>query len=109
MKVIVGRAKEIEDKVEKMDAEYKAHIVELESREPVTPPEQREARIEELKNASATIMLHLEDAQKLLNDATTTWTMMEEIPNLVTIREQVQKTQQDLEAVTVAMKYLPPL
>ena len=29
VKVIVGRAKELEETVEKMDVEYKAHIVEL--------------------------------------------------------------------------------
>ena len=35
------------------------------------------------------IMLHLEDAQKLLNDVIATWTAMEEITDLVTIREEV--------------------
>ena len=35
VKVIIGRAREIEAKVEKMDVEYKARIAELESREPM--------------------------------------------------------------------------
>lgn len=109
VKVIVGWAKNLEEKVEKMDAEYKARIMELESREPVAPPEQRKARIEELKTASAMIALWLEDVHKLLNDATTTWTAMEEIMDLVTIRKQVQRTQWDLEAVTAVMKDLSPL
>ena len=55
------------------------------------------------------IMLHLEDAQKLLNDVIATWTAMEEITDLVTIREEVQKTQQELETVATTMKDLPPL
>lgn len=62
-----------------------------------------------MKTALATITLRLEDAQKLLNDATATQTTMEEIPNLVTVYVQFQKTQQELEAVTVVMKDLPPL
>ena len=39
IKFIVGRAEELEETVEKMDVEHKARIVELESREPATPPE----------------------------------------------------------------------
>ena len=50
VKVIAGRAKELEEIVEKMDADYKARIVELESREPATLPEQRKDRLAELMN-----------------------------------------------------------
>ena len=89
MKVVIGWAKELEEKVETMDVEYKARIVELEAKEPVTAPEQCEARIEELKDASAMIILLLEDAQNLLEDVTTSWTAMEEIPDLVIIYEEV--------------------
>ena len=92
-----------------MDVEYKARIAELEAREPAMPPEQCKARIEELKATLATIVLHLEDAKKLLDDATSTWTTMEEIPDLMTVREEVQKTQQELEAVAAMIKDLPPL
>ena len=109
VKVIVGWAMELEEKVEKMDAEYKARIVELKAWEPVIPPEQRKARIEELKTASATIALWLIDAQKLLNNATATWTVMDQIPDLVIVHKQVQKIQHDLEAVTAVMKDLLPL
>ena len=45
-----------------MDAEYKALIAELEAREPTTPVEEHEERIEEQKAASDTITLRLEDA-----------------------------------------------
>ena len=54
-------------------------------------------------------MLHLEDAQKLLNDATSTWNAILEITDLMTVHEEIQKTQQELEAVATAMKDLPPL
>lgn len=92
-----------------MGVEYKARITELESKEPMTPLEQHEERIDELKVASTTIVLCLEDAQNLLNDVTATWTVMEEIPDSMTVCEEVQKTQKELEAVTAAMKDLPPL
>lgn len=36
MKVIVGRAKALEEIIERMDAEYKARIMELEARGPAT-------------------------------------------------------------------------
>jgi hypothetical protein len=68
MKVIAGRAKELEEIVERMDVEHKSCIVDLESIELATPLEQCEVRIAELKNASATIVLRLEDAQKLLDN-----------------------------------------
>ena len=70
--------------------------MELEAREPMTPRKQREARIEEMKFVLVMIALRLEDAQKIPNDATTTWTMTEEIPDLVTIHEEVQKTEHEL-------------
>ena len=92
-----------------MDTKYKACIVELEFKDPVMPPEQHEARIQELKTTLETITLQLEDAKNLLKDATATWTAMEEIPDLVTFHEQVQRTQQDLEVVIFVMTDLPPL
>lgn len=58
---ITGRAKELEEKVVKIEEEYKARIVELEAKDPVTPPKQREARIIELQAFLAIIVLHLED------------------------------------------------
>ena len=72
VKIIVGRDKDLEEIVERMDAKYKAHIIELEARGSATPPEQRKERTKELKAFVATIALHLQDTQKLLNDTTTT-------------------------------------
>lgn len=54
----------------------------------MTPPKQREARFEELKAALAMIVLHLDDAQKLLDDATSTWSSIEEILDLMTVRDE---------------------
>ena len=62
--------------------------MELKARGPMTPPKQREARFEELKAALAMIVLHLDDAQKLLDDATSTWSSIEEILDLMTVRDE---------------------
>lgn len=89
VRVISRRARELEDKAKMMDVEYKARIVELEAREPTTPLEKHEVRIKELKVASNMIALHLEGTQEILDDATLTWTTMEEILDLVTIHREV--------------------
>ena len=83
----MGRAKELEETVERMDAEYKSRIAELEARGPTTPPKQWEERTKALKAFMTTIALHLEDTQKLLDNTTSTWSVMEEIEDLVVVRE----------------------
>ena len=100
---------ELENKVAKIEEEYKARIAELEAKYPVTPPKQREAILVELKSFSANIALCLEDTQKLLEDTTFTWVAMEEIDNFVAVNEELQKNQQELDAVTAVMKDMPPL
>ena len=46
--LIAGWAKELEEKVVKIEEEYKAHIVELEAEARETPPKQCESRVVEL-------------------------------------------------------------
>ena len=50
MRAISRWAKELEEKVEMMDADYKSRIAELESKEPVMPLEQHEVKIKEIKS-----------------------------------------------------------
>ena len=109
IKLIVGQARKLEERVEKMEEEYKAHIMELEAKGPVMPSKQREARIEELKVTSATIVLCIDKIQKLLDEATSTWSTIEEISDLIIVCEEVHKTHQELEAVATTMKDLPTL
>ena len=85
VKSIVGRDKELEEIVERMDVEYKYHITELEDRRSTMPLEQHKERTKELKALATTIMLHLHDTQNLLDETTTTWATMEEIEDLVTV------------------------
>ena len=44
VKIIAARAKDLEETIERMDAEHKARIVELEAKAPRTPPEECEER-----------------------------------------------------------------
>lgn len=46
VKILVSRAKDLEETIEKMDVEHKAHITE---QTPRTPPAEREAQTQELK------------------------------------------------------------
>ena len=48
VKIIVAIEKDLEETIEKMDAEHKAHTIELEDRVPRTPPEEHEARVAKL-------------------------------------------------------------
>ena len=88
---IAGRARELEERVEKMDEEYKDRITEIEAKELEMAPEQCEVGIEELKATFAMTVLHLEDTHKLLDDATSTWFVIEEILGLMIVHEDVQK------------------
>ena len=106
---ILGHVKELEQKVIKMEEEYKACIVDLEAKDPVTPPKEREARITELKGYAATIELRLAETQKLLDDTTTAWTNMEDLDDLVEVCAMLQKNQKELDEVMAAMKDLTAL
>ena len=45
----------------------------------------------------------------MLNEASHTWTTMEDINGLVEVREALQKTQRELDALTGTMKDLLPI
>lgn len=61
----------------------------------------------ELKAFTATIALILKDTQKLLDETTTSWAVMEEIKGLVAVWQALPKNQQELEEVTTSMKDMP--
>ena len=93
----------------KMDVEHKAHIADLEARTPRTPLEVREACVEELKGYTEIVETHIVEAQQLLNEASHTWIKMEDIDGLVKVREALQKTQRELDAITRTMTDLLPI
>ena len=91
VKIIIARENNLEETIEKMDAEHKARITELEAKQPGTLPEEREARFVAVQSYATTIELHLDETQKLLDEGTSTWTTMEDIDALVEGREALQK------------------
>ena len=109
VKIITAKAKDLEETIEKMDAKHKAHIAELEARELETPPKEHKARVVELQGYAAMITLHLAETHKFLDEATTTWTNMEDLDDLVEVCVVLQKNQKELDEVTATMKGLVPL
>lgn len=96
----------MEEIIEKMDVEHKARIAELEAKETETPPKEHEARVTELQGYATMIVLRIAETKKLLDDATTTWTTMEDIDDLVEVRVALQKNKKELDEVTTTMKDL---
>ena len=69
--------------VEKMDAKHKSHIAELQVNSLGTPPIEKEAQTQVLKDYAGKVEVHIEEAQKLINDAGEACTNMEDIEGLV--------------------------
>ena len=109
VKIIVARAKDLEETIEKMDVEHKAHITELEARTPGMPPIVREARVQELRGYVEMVETCIAEAQQFLNEASHTWANMEDIDGLVEVTGVLQKTQRELDALTSMMKDFLPI
>ena len=89
-----------------MDAKHKTHITKLESRVPRTPPEGCEAQAVELHGYATTIETCLAETHKLLDEATDTWTTIEDIDGLIEVGEALQKNQKELDELMATMKDL---
>lgn len=109
IRIIFSRAKDLEDTIEKINAEYKARIVELEAKPPGMPLAEKEARSQALKGYASIVEVCIEEAQKLLNNAGEAWTNMEDIDDLVKIWQQLQETQHQVDALSGTLKDLPPI
>lgn len=92
-----------------MEAEHKARIVELEARRPGTPPEDREKRREFIQGFASFVTQRIEEAQKLLEDDSTSWQAMDIIDDLVIVRNEIQETQKVVDTIYVSIKALPAI
>ena len=99
----------MEEKIENMDAKYKARIAKLEAKALGTPLEEREERTQALQAFLATLAKHLEDAQKLLDETTNAWEAMNDIEDLVNVSEAIKKNQQEMDTIAAVMKDFPPI
>lgn len=112
---IVAREKSLEETIEKMKAEHEAcieeieveckdRIVDLDTKAPRMPPMEHEAQVVKLEGCGETIDSRLVEMQELLNEATHTWTTMEEIDGLVEVHTLLQKNQQKFDELIVTRK-----
>lgn len=98
-----------EARIAEMEVEHKAHIAELETKRPGTQLEDQEKRKEAIKGFSSDITQHIEEAQKLLEDASTYWQAMDEFDDLVALRAEIQETQTQVDTISTSMKALPAI
>ena len=75
---VADRAKALEETVTKMEEDHKAQIVELKVRAPSTPQEDKEARAEAFRLMVTQMKSRIDDTQSLLDEATKTWSELEE-------------------------------
>ena len=85
-----------------MEAKHKACIEELEARRPRTPLEDREKRKEAIQGFVRDITQHIHEAQKLLEDASASWQAMDEFDDLITIHDEIQDTQKQVDTIYVS-------
>lgn len=109
VRIIVSKSKDLEETIEKMDAEHKPRIAELKVKTRGTPPTEKEAWMQALKDYAGTAEVRIEKAQKLINDASKAWTNMEDIEGLVQVLEKLQATQHEVDALIGTMKDLQPI
>ena len=109
VKIIGARAEDLEEIIEKMDVEHKAHINELEARTLGMPLIVREAWVQEPRRYAEMVETRIVEAQQLLNEQSHTWTNMEDINGLVEVRRALQNTQQEIDALIRMMKYFLPI
>lgn len=69
--------------ITEIEVEHKACITELETRASGMPPVMCNARVAEMKGCATTIDTRLVETQKLLDEATHTWTTMDEVHGLI--------------------------
>ena len=104
---VADRAKALEETVArmeeataKMEEDHKAQIDELEARARDTSQADKQARVEAFRLASAQMQSPIDDALSVLNDATDTWSDLDQPPEKVEIQQNIQH----IENTTAAMK-----
>lgn len=98
-----------EARIVHMEAEHKACIVELEARRPETLPEDQEKKKEAIQGFASDIAQRIEEAQKLLEDASTSWQAMDEIDDLVTVHDEIHEIRKEVDTISMSMKALPAI
>ena len=96
--------------IEKMKAEYEAHIMELQLRiTPESPPKVREQRRRDIQASATKISDLVTNAAKLLDESINAWKKLQENPKVEKLQETIKQRQTELDAVKAKIKTLPPM
>ena len=91
---ISDRAKALEEEKAKMEEEYKGKIAELEARQPGSPEESKEVRIQAFRIFATQMKCRVDEVQSLLANATNTWTELEELLEKKDVQKIIQGYEQ---------------
>ena len=106
---ITDRAKALEETVTKMEEDHKAQIAELEARAPGTPQAEKEARAEAFRLTVTQMTSRIDDTQSLLDEATKTWSELEEPPKKLELQQSIQNIEKAIAAMKEEVKSLGAL
>jgi hypothetical protein len=91
---IADRAKALEEEKAKMEEEYKEKIAALEAQQPATPEAVQEAHVQAFRIVETQMKCRAEEVESLLEDATRTWTELEELPEKIELQKSIQSYDQ---------------
>ena len=92
-----------------MKTEHQHQIAELQLRiPPETPPEVREQCHQDIKASAAKISDNVASVVKLMEDSIEAWANLQDHPDVGKIQETIKFRQDELDAVRVEIKTLPP-
>ena len=93
---VADRAKALEETVArmeeakaKMEEDHQAQIEELEAHAQDTSQADKQARVEAFRLVSAQMQSRIDDALSVLNDATNTWSNLDQLPEKVEIQQNI--------------------
>ena len=103
-------AQQSHTELEQMKIEYQQQIAELQLRiPPETPPEEREQRQQDIKASATKISDNMASVAKLLEDSIEAWENLQDHPDVGKIQETIKMRQDELDAVRIEIKTLPPM
>ena len=109
VRIIVSKAKDVEETIEKVDVEHKGRIAEFKVKTLGTPLTEKEVQAQALKGYVGIVEVHIKEAHKLINDVGEAWINMEDIDNLVNVRAQLQAMQREVDTFTNILEDLQPI
>ena len=96
--------------LERMKIEYQQQIAELQLRiPPETPPEVRQQRQQDIKASAAKISDNMASVAQLMEDSIEAWANLQDPPDVGKIQETIKLRQDELDAVRIEIKTLPPM